>query len=64
MLGFLHELLIWNNVVLLMEGVKQQVLVPLRAAAHQRPRLLNRAEWISHTQAKIQCVCVCLRVYR
>lgn len=39
MLMFLHKLLIRNNVVLLMEGVKQQILVPFRAAAHQRPRL-------------------------
>lgn len=39
MVPFLHKLLVWNDVVPLMEGVKQQKLVPLRAAAHQRPRL-------------------------
>lgn len=39
MLMFLHKLLVWDDVVLLVEGVKQQELVPLRAATHQRPRL-------------------------
>lgn len=39
LLGLFEGRLVWDNVIFLMESMKQQELVPLRATAHQCARL-------------------------
>lgn len=41
-LGLFEGGFIGNNVVFLVEGVKQEELIPLRATAHQSARLRRR----------------------
>lgn len=51
-LGLSEGGFIRNNVVLLMEGVKQEELVPLGAPAHQSPGLWRKHRGRRVTKAK------------